>query len=101
MKTELLMKRGVLLSVLLGLLVGACTSGLIPATGERRYLGFSWEQEQALGKQASKEVAALFGVYKNPELERYVQEVGQRVLATSHLRRSGTDEQIRNTPITF
>src|SRR5678816_981588 len=32
---------------------------------------------------------------------RYVTEVGNRVLATSHLRRAGTEEQFRNTPVTF
>jgi predicted Zn-dependent protease len=78
-----------------------CTTDFVPATGERRYLGYTWQQETQLGKQASKQVAALFGIYRDPKLERYVSEVGNRVLATSHLRRPGIEEQIRNTPVTF
>src|SRR5918994_2777956 len=78
-----------------------CTSDIIPATGERRYLGYTWQQETELGKEASKQVAALFGVYRDPKLERYVSEVGNRVLATSHLRRSGAEEQFQKTPVTF
>mgnify|MGYP003694210505 CR=1 FL=1 len=52
-------------------------------------------------QKASKEVTALFGAYRDPNLERYVNDVGNRVLATSHLRRPGADEQVRNTPVTF
>jgi predicted Zn-dependent protease len=89
-------------ALLLGsLLIYACVREIVPATGERRYLGFSWQQETEIGKQVSKEVIALFGAYRDPKLERYVADVGNRVLATSDLRRAGIDEQIRKTPVTF
>lgn len=83
------------------LLFYACVSDIVPATGEKRYLGFTWQQEGEIGKQVSKEVTTLFGVYRDPKVERYVTDVGNRVLATSHLRRPGVDEQIRKTPVTF
>jgi predicted Zn-dependent protease len=73
----------------------------VPATGEKRVLGYTWQEESAIGKQSSKEIAALFGLYRDPKLERYVTEVGNRVLATSHLRRPGSAEEFRNTPVTF
>src|ERR687889_105599 len=81
--------------LLLAIMLFGCTSDIIPATGERRYLGYTWQQETEVGKEASKQVAALFGVYRDPKLERYVSEVGNRVLATSHLRRSGAEEQFQ------
>jgi len=87
--------------LLSALLVYSCVSDIIPATGERRYLGFTWEQEKEIGKETSQQVAALFGTYRDSKLERYVTDVGNRVLATSHLRRPGIDEQIRKTPVTF
>jgi predicted Zn-dependent protease len=86
---------------LCSLLYVGCTTDIVPATGEKRFLGYTWQQEAEIGKQTSKEVAALFGLYRDPQLERYVTEVGNRVLATSHLRRAGTEEQFRNTPVTF
>lgn len=90
------------LSLLLSaLLYFGCTTGYVPATGERRYLGYTWQQETEIGKQASKQIAAVFGLYHDAKLERYVSEVGNRVLATSHLRRAGTEEEFRNTPVTF
>jgi predicted Zn-dependent protease len=79
----------------------SCVTDIVPATGERRYLGYTWQQETDIGKQASKEVTSLFGVYGDANLARYVREVGNRVLATSHLRRPGADEQVRATPVTF
>ena len=78
-----------------------CVTDIVPATGERRYLGYTWQQETDIGKQASKEVTSLFGVYGDANLARYVTEVGNRVLATSHLRRPVADEQVRATPVTF
>lgn len=90
-----------LLLVLTVLLHAGCTTGIVPATGENRFLGYTWQEETAIGKQSSKEIAALFGLYRDPQLERYVTEVGNRVLATSHLRRPGTAEEFRNTPVTF
>jgi predicted Zn-dependent protease len=99
MNSKMLFKA--LLLLLSFLVFFGCTSEIVPATGEKRYLGFTWEQETEIGKQASKEVAALFGLYRDPKLERYVTDVGNRVLATSHLRRPGTEEQFRRTPITF
>src|SRR5215467_13848904 len=86
---------------LTALLYVGCTTDIVPATGERRFLGYTWQQEAEIGKKSSKEIAALFGLYRDPQLERYVTEVGNRVLATSHLRRAGTEEQFRNTPVTF
>ncbi|MGH7835164.1 MAG: M48 family metalloprotease, partial [Candidatus Binatia bacterium] len=90
-----------LLFLLAGLISIGCTTGIVPATGEKRYLGFSWQEEVKIGQQASKEIASLFGIYQDPKLERYVEEVGQRVLAVSHLRSPGIDEEIRRTPVTF
>jgi predicted Zn-dependent protease len=83
------------------LLCAGCTMETVPATGEKRFLGYTWQEEAAIGKQSSKQIAALFGLYRDPKLERYVTEVGNRVLATSHLRRPGTAEEFRNTPLTF
>jgi predicted Zn-dependent protease len=83
------------------LFIYACVSDIVPATGQRQYLGYTWQQETEIGKEASKQVTAVFGAYRDPKVERYVTEVGNRVLATSHLRRPGADERVRNTPVSF
>ncbi|MCE3242929.1 MAG: hypothetical protein K0Q83_3436, partial [Deltaproteobacteria bacterium] len=43
--------------LLVAVIFFGCTSDIIPATGERRYLGYTWQQETELGKEASKQVA--------------------------------------------
>lgn len=102
MRALLVLRQGSLGAILLACgLLWACATGIIPATGERRYLGLTWEQEQQIGKQASKEIAAAFGIYRDPKLESYVERVGRRVLEESHLRRPGAGEQFRATPVTF
>ena len=79
----------------------ACVSDFVPATGQKQYLGYTWQQEVAIGKEASKQISGLFGIYRDSKVERYVTDVGNRVLATSHLRRSGASEEVRTTPVTF
>jgi len=90
---------GIVLTTLLA--VWACTSEIVPATGRKQFLGFSWEQEREIGKQAAQEIGAAFGVYKDAKLQAYVERVGQRVLKESHLRGAQADEEIAKTPITF
>src|SRR5438132_13542667 len=90
------------LSILLSiLLLFGCTADIVPATGEKRYLGYSWQQETEIGKQASQQVAALFGRYRDPQLARHVMSVANRVLGTTHLRPPRTEQQSRKTPPTF
>lgn len=86
---------------LAAILLFGCTPGFVPATGERRFLGYTWEQEVQLGRQASKEIAEVFGVYRDPKLESYVSEVGNRILAVSHLRRPDAPPEFRQAPVSF
>jgi hypothetical protein len=81
------------LSLLTTLLFFGCTTDLVPATGEKRYLGFTWQQETEIGKEASQQVAALFGLYRDPKLERYVTDVGT---ASSQQLTSGGPESRRS-----
>ncbi len=87
--------------VLAAVILFGCTPGFVPATGEKRYLGYTWEQEIQLGKQASQEIAQVFGVYRDPKLETYVIEVGNRILAVSHLRRPDAPPEFRQAPVSF
>lgn len=54
-----------------------------------------------MGQEADQQIIQEFGLYNDPELQAYVQRVGQSVLARSDLRDADTPEQYRNTPFTF
>lgn len=79
----------------------ACVTERSPVTGKRRAYGFSWNQELQMGQEADKQIIQEFGLYNDPQLQAYVQRVGQGVLAKSDLRDADAPEQYRNAPFTF
>lgn len=60
----------------------ACATN--PATGEREFSLMSEAQEIEVGKQYDAEIRREMGVYDDPELQRYVNEIGQRLARNSH-----------------
>jgi len=69
------------LALLAGLGAGACAVN--PATGSRQLMLISESQEIAMGRDYDKEVAASIGLYADSGLERYMQQFGTRLAATS------------------
>lgn len=80
---------------------GCVTTGTNPISGNTRAYGYSWEEEVKLGTEADQQIQQQYGVYDNEELSDYVDEVGQEVLAESHMRRPDTPEEFRNTEFHF
>jgi predicted Zn-dependent protease len=62
--------------------LGGCA--INPATGEQDLLLMSEQSEIALGRKTNKEVLQQYIVYDNPELQAYVNEVGQALAMNSH-----------------
>src|SRR2546429_9292637 len=54
-----------------------------PATGSRQLMLVSESQEIALGRDYDQQVAASIGVYPDSELQRYIQQFGARLAASS------------------
>lgn len=79
----------------------SCKTGVNPVSGNTRAVGYTWEEEVQLGKQADQQIQQQYGVYEDEELQRYVDRVAREVLAVSHMRREGTAEKFRNTEFEF
>jgi predicted Zn-dependent protease len=62
-------------------LLAACATN--PATGQREFSLMSEAQEIQLGQQMDVEVRREMGVYDDPELQRYVEDVGMRLARAS------------------
>jgi predicted Zn-dependent protease len=60
--------------LLLIALVAACATN--PVTGEREFTLMSESQEIAMGRDADAQVRAEMGVYNDPELAKYVSDIG-------------------------
>lgn len=54
-----------------------------PATGKSELMLVSESQEIQMGGQYDKEVVASIGLYPDPGLQRYIQDLGTRLAATS------------------
>ncbi len=63
------------------LLLAGCAVN--PATGHRELMLVSESQEIAMGRQYDQEVVASIGLYPEPVLQRYIQDLGSRLAATS------------------
>src|SRR5437867_9014832 len=60
---------------------GACAVN--PATGSRQLMLISESQEIAMGRDYDKQVAASIGLYSDSGLQRYLQQFGARLAASS------------------
>lgn len=87
--------------VIVALFASFCVVQRSPVTGSKRAYGYSWEEEVKLGKQADQQIQQQYGVYDDEELQNYIDEVGQEVLAESHMRREDTDQKYRETEFYF
>ncbi len=89
-------------SVLALMLIAGCASvSRDLVTGNKKAFGYDWNQQVQIGQSSDPQILAQFGLYDDEALSRYVNEVGQRVLAQSHLRRAEAPAEVRNTPFTF
>jgi predicted Zn-dependent protease len=68
-------------SVVLVALVTSCATN--PVTGRRELSLMSESQEIAIGKENHPQILAEMGQYNHPELQRYVNDLGQRLAKTS------------------
>lgn len=89
------------LIVILALLITACSIQKSPITGQKRAYGYSWDQEVKLGQQADQQIQQQYGVYDDESMQRYVEDVGQQVLETSHMRGEDVEQKYRETEFYF
>ncbi|MFM2051800.1 MAG: hypothetical protein RL682_2291 [Pseudomonadota bacterium] len=73
-------------SVLLAsLLLTACGSAIVnPVTGQAERSVMSEEAEIAQGAKGHQDVLKEYGAYANPSVQKYVNDLGQRLAAQSH-----------------
>ena len=79
------MKKGI--SFLFVVLLTACVTAACatnPVTGKRQMSLLSEAEELAIGQQQDAEIRREMGVYDDPELQRYVNDIGQQLARVSH-----------------
>lgn len=68
--------------VLLAAALNACATN--PVSGKKEAALLSEERELEIGRKLDPEIRKQYGVYDNPELQAYVQQVGERLALLSH-----------------
>jgi predicted Zn-dependent protease len=68
------------------LVCGAVAAGCAtnPVTGKKQMTLLSEAEELAIGQQQDQEIRREMGVYDDPELQRYVSDIGQELARKSH-----------------
>lgn len=89
------------LFLILGLFVSACSIQESAISGERRAYGYSWDQEIKIGEDADQQIQQQYGIYDNDELQAYVDNIGQEMLAVSHFNRPDTPSEYEGTEFYF
>ena len=64
--------------------VPGCATVKNPVTGKNEHTVMDERSEMAEGAKAHPQILAEFGAYKNPEVQAYVNEIGQRLAKASH-----------------
>nr|WKN38864.1 M48 family metalloprotease [Tunicatimonas sp. TK19036] len=55
-----------------------------PVTGKKELMLLSKNQERAMGEQSDPEITQFFGVYEDPQLQRFIQSKGEQMARISH-----------------
>jgi predicted Zn-dependent protease len=80
------MKRTTFLTPLLfaSLLFLSSSCAVNPVTGKKQVVLMSEAQEISIGQQSDPEISAFFGVYDDPELQKFITQKGLEMAAVSH-----------------
>ncbi|PSR52317.1 peptidase M48 [Adhaeribacter arboris] len=70
-----------------------------PVTGKKDISFVSKQQEIAMGQQADPEVINQFGLYPNAQLQKFINEKGQKMVAVSHRKDLKYEFKIIDSPV--
>jgi len=93
--------KNLILALLAGFLISACSIQQSAITGDKRAYGYSWEQEKQIGKDADQQIQQFYGLYDNDALQKYVNNIGQEMLAVSHMQREDAHSRYKDTEFYF
>ena len=77
-----IIKRSCIFIIILTFVTISCAVN--PVTEKREIMLFSDQDEIAMGKQGHDAVLIQFGKYDDPSLQRYVDQVGQKIVQVCH-----------------
>ena len=86
-------------AIVVALIVWVVSCALNPVTGKRELMLMSSADELAMGQQTNPQILQTYGKYDDPELARYVAELGKRLGALSHQPDLAYNIQVLDSPV--
>ncbi|MCB0685197.1 MAG: M48 family metalloprotease [Saprospiraceae bacterium] len=83
--------------VVVALIIGSCAVN--PVTGKKEVMFMSEEQEIALGKQSDPQIVAMYGLYQDNQLQKFINEKGQEMASVSHRPNLNYEFKILDSPV--
>jgi predicted Zn-dependent protease len=77
----------------------AISCAINPVTGKKQLMFLTEDQEKALGLQSDPEIIATMGLYENPELQAFINEMGVKMGAISHRSNLTYEFKIVDSPV--
>ena len=84
---------------LFGLLLWTASCAVNPVSGQRELMLLSERDEIQLGSQTDAQVVQQFGIYKDPKLTAYLNDVCQRIAKVSHRPNLAYQFRVVDTPV--
>lgn len=79
------------------LILESCSTN--PVTGKKDFMLLSKDQEIAMGKEADPDITAFFGLYDDPQLQRFIDQKGQQMAEISHRDELNYEFKIIDSPV--
>jgi predicted Zn-dependent protease len=79
------------------LLLESCAKN--PVTGKRDFMLLSESQEVAMGQQSDPDIIKFFGLYDDKDLQKFIEEKGQKMAAVSHRKNLKYQFKIVDSPV--
>lgn len=92
--TTYLSQLGIALSLIL---IGGCAVN--PVSGKKQVVFMTEGQEIAMGQQSDPEIVAFFGLYDDPELQKFINSKGNELAAVSHRPKLAYEFKIVDSPV--
>ncbi|MGV3504845.1 MAG: M48 family metalloprotease [Adhaeribacter sp.] len=93
------MKKNLLPGLALAFLLFSNSCSTNPVTGKKDVMFVSEDQELAMGQQSDPQIVSQYGLYENAELQRFIEEKGQKMAAVSHRSNIPYSFKILDSPV--
>ncbi len=89
----------IILPILILLIISTSSCQINPASGEKEFSLINTKEEDDIGKSEHIKIIKQFGIYKNKNLQNYINSLGNFLVSTSELSNKKFTFTILNTPI--